>query len=345
MLNIIDALPQGLLSLESDELYRVLKGPTLIHLPGRRQPPLFVSVLLHGNEDTGWCAVRDLLQEHDGRELPRALSIFIGNVEAARHRQRFLDHQPDYNRIWRLSEGETPTPEHKMMQQVVAEMRARKVFASVDIHNNTGLNPHYACVNVLDHAFFHLATLFSRTVVYFTNPGTVQSRAFAALCPAVTVECGQPGQPYGHDHACEFLNACLHLSEIPANPIAPGDIDLFHTVAVAKVPEDLSFGFEESDCDIRFVNDLDHLNFRELPADTTLGWVRSHNPVRLDVRDEQGRQVADKYFRITNGEIRTATAIMPSMLSNSVRAIRQDCLCYLMERYQSFFESAQKKTG
>jgi len=45
-------------------------------------------------------------------------------------------------------------------------MRLRDVFASVDIHNNTGLNPHYGCVTALRHASLHLAAMFSRTVVY-----------------------------------------------------------------------------------------------------------------------------------------------------------------------------------
>ena len=171
----------------------MLPGPSLIHLPGRRPEPLLVSVLQHGNEVTGWLALRALLQKYADRELPRALSIFIGNVRAARYNQRFLDDQPDYNRIWRIPADRPATPEHAMMQRVVDEMRARKVFASVDVDNTTGLNPHYTCVNRLDHRFFHLATLFSRTVVYFIRPDTVQSLAFANLCPAVTAECGQPG--------------------------------------------------------------------------------------------------------------------------------------------------------
>ena len=54
---------------------------------------------------------------------------------------------------------------------------------------------------------------------------------------------------------------------------------------------------------------------------------------RSDVRDEQGREVRDLYFEIKNSELRLRTPIMPSMLTVNERAIRQDCLCYLMERY------------
>ncbi|MFN5977756.1 MAG: peptidase M14, partial [Pseudanabaena sp.] len=60
MLDVYDRLPDGLLDLESDQLYKILERPTLIHLEGDRQPPLFVSVLLHGNETTSWLAIREL---------------------------------------------------------------------------------------------------------------------------------------------------------------------------------------------------------------------------------------------------------------------------------------------
>lgn len=222
------------------------------------------------------------------------------------------------------------------MQQVQQEMRERNVFASVDVHNNTGINPHYACVNRLDHRFYHLAALFSRTIVYFITPDTVQSVAFAEICPAVTVECGQPGQSHGVEHAMEYIDACLRLSQIPEHPVAPHDIDLFHTVAIAKVPEHISFSFGEEEGDIHFVDDLELMNFRELPPDTTLGWVGPNSQARIEVWDEQGQEVSERYFTLVNGELRTKLAVMPSMLTINANAIRQDCLCYLMERYKGF---------
>jgi len=333
MLNVIDFIPEGLLECEVFDLHRVLDGPTLIHLPGHREQPLFVSVLLHGNEDTGWQAVRELLKKAGDARLPRALSIFIGNISAAKNKQRFLDSQPDYNRIWEDVPGTEESPEREMMRQVVAQMRERKVFASIDVHNNSGFNPHYACVRSLDSHHLHLATLFSRTVVYFRTPAGVQTAPFAELCPAVTIEAGRPGQRHGLEHTQDYLEACLHLSQVPDQPVRRRDIDLFHTVAVCKIPADTSFGFDDSTRDINFIGDLDHLNFRELPAGTTLARVISKNNQSLDVRDETGVEVTWKYFVVVDGELRTVASFMPSMLSISETAIRQDCLCYLMERY------------
>jgi succinylglutamate desuccinylase len=327
MLRELNAIPEGLLALPATQLHQRLDRPTLIHLPGRNPEPLFVSVLLHGNEDTGWEAMRELLAHYQGRELPRALSLFIGNVTAAQHAVRRLEGQHDYNRIWK-GEGDA---EHLMARQIIGTMRQRRVFASIDIHNNTGLNPHYACINVREHRFLHLALLFSRTVVYFIRPDAVQSMAFSELCPAVTVECGKVGQRHSTAHARQLVEAALHLDHFPEHPVSPHDYELFHTVATVKVPESLSFGFGGEGGDLAFTPDLDHLNFRELPRGTLLAQLRSET-ARLQAWDEAGRDVAERFFVRDNGGLKTRLPLMPSMLTLNAEVIRQDCLCYLMER-------------
>ena len=331
MLTELNTIPDGLLSLPVGRLHEMLNGPTLIHLSGRHPEPLFVSVLLHGNEDTGWEAMRVLLQDYEGKELPRALSLLIGNVDAGKVGARHLDGQPDYNRIWKGN----GTEEHRMAQRVLEIMRERKVFASIDIHNNTGLNPHYACINVLAQPFLHLATLFSRTIVYFTKPDAVQSRAFSQLCPAVTVECGKAGESHNTEHARRFVEGALHLAHFPEHVLPPGDYDLYHTVAIVKVPQDTRFSFTDEDADLLFPSDLDHMNFRELPARTQLARIGVEG-ARLEAWDESGVDVAERYFEQDNGQLYTRLPVMPSMLTLNEEVIRQDCLCYLMERLPPF---------
>jgi hypothetical protein len=165
------------------------------------------------------------------------------------------------------------------------------------------------------------------------RPRGVQSMAMAALGPAVTLECGKVGDKHGTEHAREYLDACLHLSAIPDHPVPAHDIDLFHTVAQVKVPDGVSFGFAPAGGDIVFSPDLERLNFRELPRGTAFGRVRWDHEIRLDVRDEQGRDVATRYFEVKDREIRLTSPVMPSMLTRDEQVIRQDCLCYLMERY------------
>jgi len=330
MLNQCNKLPPGFLKAEPADLADLLGGPTLVHLPGRRAEPLFVSILLHGNEISGLRAIQHVLAKYQAAELPRALSLFIGNVSAARLGLRRLDGQPDYNRVWpgvALAE----TPETRMMAEVVETMRARNVFASIDVHNNTGLNPHYACVNTLDQRFLHLAVLFSRIVVYFSEPRGVQSLAFTPLCPAVTIECGKSGSTGSDTHAAEFIEAALHLSEFPQHPVAAHDIDLYHTIATVKIPEGVGFSFDGSAADVMFEPDVDRLNFRELAADTRLAAVSPacSTPLLVPRADENRWQ---ELFSVRDGELRLRRALMPSMLTLDHRIVRQDCLCYLMER-------------
>ena len=331
MLTVLESLPPGLLALEAHELHRVLAGPTLFHLPGRREPPLFVSVLLHGNETTGWIAVREVLRRWEGRSLPRALSLLVGNVAAAREGVRRLDGQPDHNRIWDGGE----TPEHHMAREVLEHVRRRGMFAGVDVHNNTGVNPHYACVNVLDHRHLHLAALFGRTVVYFIRPASVASMALSGLGPAVTLECGQPGEPHGIEHAVDYLTGCLNLLELPTHPVAESDLDLFHTVAVMTVPPEVEIGFGPGTPGLQLAPDLDRMNFRELPPGTVLGWTPPGAALPVQVRDESGHDVAARYLEVDAGELRTHSAFMPSMFTLDLRVIRQDCLGYVMERYRA----------
>jgi len=327
----LQALPDGFFECGADQLQRILPGPTLVHLPGRRPGPLFVSALLHGNEDVGLLALQQVLARYRTGGLPRALSFFIGNVSAARAGLRHLDDQPDYNRVW----PGTPLPasaETELMRAVVQAMRGRRPFASIDLHNNTGLNPHYGCVTRTDLPFLHLAALFSHTVVHFGRPPGTQAMAFSELCPAVTCECGKVGSSEGVTRAAEFIDACLHMSELPTRPLRAGEIHLFRTVAALHVPPAGSMSFDGGAADFVFVPDLDHCNFRELPAGTLL----AHAPggARLLALDDAGVDVAASLLDQDGGRISLGAGLMPAMLTRDERVVRQDCLGYLMRRVE-----------
>jgi succinylglutamate desuccinylase len=187
-------------------------------------------------------------------------------------------------------------------------------------------------VSRLDPRALQLCTLFSRTVVYFERPLGVHVSAFNDLCPAVTLECGRAGVPASAEHAADFIEGCLHLAEIPVQPPHAQDLDLYHTVATVKVPGDLTLSFGEGDGDLQLVPDLDHMNFRELAPRTFWGHVRADRTRPLEVTDAAGHSAFERYFAVSNGELRLARTVMPAMLTLDERAIRQDCLCYLMER-------------
>lgn len=325
-----DNLPESIFNIPVSQLHSLIPEPTLFHLKGKRPETLFVSVLLHGNEPTGFLAVQKILQKYQNQCLPKNLSLFFGNTQAAQVNQRRLETQPDYNRIWpgtTLAESaETIWAEH-----ICAVMRERGVFASIDVHNNTGLNPHYACITKLDPAFLQLASLFGRLLVYFTHPKGVQSGAFAEFCPAVTLECGRPDQPYGIEHAFQFIDSCLHLHEVPAHPLAPRDVDLFHTVAQVCVAEHVDFSFTDASASLCLDLELERLNFTEIHPGTIFGRFKG-NQMPLIAKDNNGQAITEQFFRLQDGELELTKPGMPAMLTLNEQVIRQDCLCYLMER-------------
>jgi succinylglutamate desuccinylase len=325
---VFNEIPDGLLDVDSAGLLDLLGGPALIHLEGNRDDSLFVSVMLHGNEFTGLLAIQQILRKYIDRELPRSLSIFIGNVAAAEQNLRALPGQPDFNRIW----GYGDTPEHQMTHQVMESMRERKVFAAVDVHNNTGKNPHFALICRHENDFYHLATLFGRTVVYAVKPDTTSTWAISDLCPAVTLECGLPGDQHGVEHAVEFIEGCLHLSHFPEHPLPEHDMDLYHLVSIIKIPSRYSFSFNGEDTDLLFDEDLVLMNFSEVPEGKVFCRIKEGSDAFLEAWDEHGKDRSSEFFTRDGEEYKLKVPVMPSMLTDNEHVIRIDCLCYLMER-------------
>ena len=329
MLTIFEQIPDSLLSQPAERLHEILPGPSLIHLNGRHASPLFVAVLLHGDEVGGWEALRSLLHAAQKKTLPRALMCFIGDVAAARKKQRRIEGKADYDQIW--SKG--TLPEHKMARQVLDIIKKQSIFACVGIHNSVGVNPHFSRICQLGDNELHLARLYSRTIVYTKRRDKRSlNGACSALCPAIAVEAGRPNDKTSTLQVQEYIKSCLQLDHMPEHPLAPVDVDLFHVIASVRVPSRLSFDFSRGAFDIRFSPDLERLNFCELPANTVIGWTRPGERITLDVIDAQGKKAWNRFFIRKGDEIRTRRALIPSMLTKNTEIIRQDGLCHLMER-------------
>jgi len=331
-LHIIDEIPNGLLEVSPAELHQIFPGPTLLRIPGEKKPPFFICTLLHGNEPTGFLAAQQLLNHYRMQEipLPRSVWLFLGNVAAARDNVRHLPGQPDFNRIWK---GGT-LPEHRVVEQLLAILKANKPFAGIDIHNTSGNNPHYACVNKLDEPFINLGKLFSPMIVYFTRPEEVISCALAELCPAITVESGQARDPFGVDHVLDFLEQCLALDSIPMNANNPAKPRVYHSIARIEVPDNCRIGFGQAceETDFNFMESLESMNFIEQAENTLVGWRRNPD-LKLAVIDENGEDVSEGFISYTNGEIRLIRSVVPSMFTTFAPNVLDDCLGYLMQRY------------
>ncbi len=325
-LDVYPHLPDGLLQLAADELLGALPRPTLIHVDGACEPELFVSVLLHGNETSGWDGIRRYLQDHP---MPsRSLSLFIANVEAAAHGLRVLPDQQDYNRIWNNAGGE----ERALADALTAAIAPRQYFAAVDLHNNTGHNPFYSVVTELAPENLGLAFEFSDKAVYIREPDTTLTQAFTGRCPAVALELGPVGDPRCADRVYDFIHRLLALDEIASGDSA--GLNLYESLARVHVREEAEFAFTGSDATapLMLTGGVEAVNFHELRKGTPFGSSPLPLNQLLQVLDSDHRDVTDQFFGRDGDDIVLERDVVPAMYTTDPAVVRQDCLCYFMTR-------------
>ena len=307
-LNVAKVLPDSLADLPATALADELGGPTLFDLRKGKHAPLFVSVLLHGNEVSGWDAVRGLL----GDFCDVSALLFIANVDAAREGVRALPGQVDFNRVW---EGGN-TAEAAVAAELTAFVARANPYLAVDIHNNTGQNPPYSVICRADLRTLEFAGAFAQRVLLASQPGGFQTRRFTRFCTAVTVEVGTPDDPESTTRASEFLAKLLdNYPEPPAETWNPETLSLFETVARVTVTD--ATEIEPA---------MQRFNFRSAPAGTAL--TRS-GP--LSAQSADGMPIGSRYFTSdSNAAVLTRPTIL-AMYTRDLESARRDCLCYFLE--------------
>ena len=99
-------------------------------------------------------------------------------------------------------------------------------------------------------------------------------------------------------------------------------------MGVVRVRPDIQLGSGEGSW-LSLDKDIESLNFCRIEPGTIFG-VTNH-PMPIEVIDEDGQNVAERYFHVEDGALRLRSLATPAMLTLDQRIIRQDCLCYLME--------------
>lgn len=366
-----DSFPGGLenfLKTPATEAHRLFKGKSaLIRLfeepigecsVGRSKEPLFVSVLQHGNEVTGWIALQRLLKDA-GLKPRRPLWIWVGNVMAAAEGLRQLPGQPDYNRLWAAPDTAPNhfgnlypfTIEEKMACQLLERLKGIRFFAAIDVHNTSGKNPHYACLNQLSSPFLFLSHLFSKDVIYFTKPHEVLGSQLAKIMPAVTLECGQPGTEAGVAKVIEVLRDLLMRDAFPEREFTEEDLNIYRSIARIVIDEAAFVSYDDSyamgsapadsasnDCDggttLIFDPAIDRWNLLEVPKGTCFGRMSGMSGISaIRVLDEKDQDVTSRYLLLKEGKIFAVGNWVASMFTTTPSIAKSDCLGYVMERY------------
>ena len=332
-INILETVPPALFDTPARALLDLLGRPTLIHLKGEQDPPVFFSTLLHGNEISGWEAMCDVFGTalRNGRPLGRSAVIFIGNVHAAAQGVRSLPGQMDFNRIWRGEHEHTP-----LVEEVMAYLKHHQIFVALDIHNNTGRNPHYSVVTEMTPQTMGLAYLFSDKAVLVEEPDSVLTRAVQQFCPATTVEVGPIDDVQSTLRTVELVERYLALETIPEADT--NDLTMHRALARVHVADGVSFDFaDERDAtrlstdDLVLTAGMEAVNFHAVSAGTEFGFTRKPLGRVLQVFDPRHDDVTDQFFEEIHGDITLRRPVIPAMYTMDHDVIRQDCLCYFME--------------
>lgn len=337
MLHVEYDIPDTFLDISSREIKKVFDKPTLIHLDGDKSPALFVSILLHGNEYSGLEIMQEILKKYktqNAYKLPRELWLFVGNVDAAQQGLRAIEGEVDFNRAW----PGTPYPESdtaKLIQEVVTLISKDGLFASLDLHNNTGQNPHYGCISNVNEENKYLCTLFNHIGMVFKSPKGVSTVAFDNICPAITLECSTPGNKPAKEKAFMLINDLMHLDHFPTKAVAKQDLQLVQNSATVKINSDVSFCFEDSTCsdahDLVIVKNFERHNFTLLEIGEVFAYSKVQKP--LIVLSQEGEDITHNIIQNDNGNISLKKAMMPAMITMDKDIVLQDCLCYLLEDY------------
>lgn len=307
-LNIAKALPASLADVPATALVQELGNPTLFDLRKPDRRPLFISVLVHGNEVSGWDAVRSLIDQiRDASVL-----LFLGNIEAARHGVRALPGRVDFNRVWDGGD----TPEASLAAEVADYAATAEPYLAVDIHNNTGANPPYSVICRTDRRTLEFAGAFAERALLATQPDGFQTRRFAGFCTAITVEVGMPDDPDSTVRATQFLAGLLaNTPEPPDYACQPEALALFETVARVTL----------ADCTV-IEPATQRFNFRRAPVGTAL--TRSG---ALTAHAADGADIGSQYFTTDNGAAVLKRPTTLAMYTGDLESARSDCLCYFLE--------------
>ena len=261
-----------------------------------------------------------LLKKQRGM-LPRPLMLLLANVRAAEAGVRFLPTGADWNRVWG---GDTSAPTMAFARTALDEFRRAKIWAALDLHNNTGSNPLYAAVfrNARRAASLQLAAGFSGVVVETEMPRGTCMEALSGIAPAATLECGMSGSPEGIARATEFIAEILERESLPQD--LPQQT--LRTIAKVHLPprHSVTFGGASPQADIAIPAAVERWNFQELKDGFVFAHLRKGVPAsaRLAVFDSSGADVFGHYFAVQDDKICTARPFIPAMLAANEKAAR-----------------------
>lgn len=338
-LNVIDsgvlrlnkAAVQTLLTQSPVSFLRNLGGLTAIDIAGLDTSRCrVISTLIHGNEPSGLFALHKWLSEQ--HQPATNVRLIISSVKAALAEplfsQRFLPGEEDLNRCF-AGKGQGVTCQRAAL--IKALIHQVQPEAVLDLHNTSGSGPAF-CVTTQDGPSERaLASFFCNSMILTgLKIGSLMEQDFS--CPCITIECGGSQDSSSHDVAYQGIKEFTNSLDCKAGH-HPNEVEvLTHPLRVELKPGvSLSYDFEvNKQVDVCICASIEHHNVGITEKGSFLGWV-NHNGLRnLQIRDEQGMELASDLFEIQDGRLLTTIDMRLFMATTRVDIAQKDCLFYVI---------------
>ncbi len=328
MLNIVKSA-EATIPESPQQWLQQLKRPTAFEIAGRDSTQWrAVSVLVHGNEPSGFFAAHRYLRQ---QVAPLTnLSIIVSSVRAARHPPEFTHrHMPgeyDLNRRFGVFERHDRVSE--LARDITDYLRALRPSVVVDLHNTSGRSPAFA-VSVSDHpAVKSIASLFTDSmVVTQLIVGSLMEQNFN--CPVVTIECGGAQQKRSHQLAFAGLQKFAAFEELAALHAGAMSIH-YHPTRVRLQPGiSLEYGAQsDHEVDITLIDGIEQLNQGLTAKGTLFGWVDRSLGDCLSAIDDHGRDIIHEIFEIDQGRLLAKQELKIFMATRRTDIAMSDCVFY-----------------
>ncbi len=319
---------------------RWLGGPTAVVIPGRdRSRCRGLVTLLHGNEPSSLIGLHAWLRQEPTPATD--VLVVIASVEAALHppgfAHRMLPGRRDLNRCFVASSDDI---DGRVAAAIVAAIREHRCESVVDVHNNSGHNPPYGVITVIDADRAGLVALFADRCVHTEIALGTLLEATVDL-PTVSIECGRSGDPAADAVALAGIVRYTGRERLD-DPKPTGTMMIYDRPIRVCVADGVELAFAEErveGVDVTFTPDVDAHNFGLVPKGTLLGWVRDGAPYPFVATDSDGNDQTGTTFVIEGGELRAAREFVPIMMTTTPRIAKVDCLCYLVSRRRGVLPS------
>jgi hypothetical protein len=314
---------------DADEFLRLLGGPTWICLDGQDPSRTrAVTTLLHGNEPSGTRALHRFLSS--GQRPATNVMALVASVEAALappgFAHRMLPGRRDLNRCF--TDASTDA-EASLARAILADLRAVRPEALVDLHNTSGMGPCYGVGARADAEQLALVSLFSGYhVLSDIRLGTLVEAA-ENNWPTVTIECGGARDPRSDEIAYAGLARYLGAAALFGAPEAGAAVSVLRHPIRVRLADGaaVAYGGEPvTGAPLTLRRDIDRFNSTVLTEADPIGWASSMEI--LTARDGHGVELREELLTLREGCLHARRPLRLFMATTDARIAAEDCLFY-----------------